>query len=291
MYEKLEECPSCKHTKFTNFLICKDHSVSQESFALMRCEKCDLVFTNPRPDSKNIGKYYDSKDYISHTNTANNPINLAYKAVRWFTLKQKLNLIRQYTSERRILDFGCGSGVFVNHLRQNGYQAHGYEPHPTAHAIAKNTSKTIFSQLNQIKKQEKYAIVTAWHVLEHVQELRPTLKLLRKRLTDDGYLFIAVPNITAYDALYYQQDWAAYDVPRHLYHFNRTSFARLAKKCKLKILDIHPMKFDAYYVSLLSERYQTGNSRITKAFQIAAKSNQLARTSKDYSSLIYVLSK
>lgn len=289
MYERLEECPSCKHTLLTNHIICKDYSVSEESFALMKCEKCHLIFTNPRPDAQHIAKYYESKDYISHTNRITNPINLAYKLVRWYTLRQKVSLIQRYSKKKRILDYGCGSGIFIKHLLSRGYEAEGYEPISTAVAQS-NTEAPIHSSFKNVKKQQKYDLITAWHVIEHAHDLRDTLKLLRKRLTDKGFIFVAVPNINAYDAQYYKEKWAAYDVPRHLYHFSQESFIYLSKKCKLEVKAVVPMKFDAYYVALLSETFTEKPSKI-RAVKTALESNKRAKTTGEYSSLIYILTK
>ena len=288
MYEKLEECPSCKHSKFTNHIICKDHTVSGESFALMKCAACELIITNPRPDACNIGKYYADSNYISHTNKANSPINAIYKMVRSITLAQKLNLIKKYSPGNKLLDFGCGAGVFVDFLQQHNYEVFGYEPHiATAKAASELSSSTIHTDLKQLKKG-LYNTITAWHVLEHVHELKTTLNTLRKSLTSDGVLFIAVPNHLSHDAHYYRENWAAYDVPKHLYHFNQQSMKTLAIKCKLKLVNVHPMKFDSYYVSMLSEKNKTGKSNYFAALRTGLRSNQKAKQTGEYSSLIYV---
>lgn len=292
MYEKLEVCPSCKHTAFTNYLIAEDHTVTQESFALVKCQKCQLIFTNPRPDKDHIGKYYESENYISHTNNGNNPINLMYKLVRNYTLRKKVNLIGKYLKANRILDFGCGTGAYVHALNQAGYVAEGFEPNQQARQEAeKLTNERIYSELKQLKQAEVYDAVTAWHVLEHVHELKETLKLLRKKTNENGYLFIAVPNAASHDAHHYQDKWAAYDVPRHLYHFTPESFKYLAAKSKLEVVDMLPMRFDSYYVSLLSEQYIHGKTKPVQAFKQGLISNQKAYKTRDYSSIIYVLKK
>lgn len=292
MYEKVEECPSCKYPKFSNYKICKDYSVSSESFALVLCDKCQLIFTNPRPNQENIHTYYNSADYISHTNKANNPINILYKLVRNVTLRQKLNLIQKYTSGKELLDYGCGAGTFLKFCQTNNYIVQGYEPNKQAAAQARNLLETpIITTQSQLKTEHTYDIATAWHVIEHVHELRDTLKLLRKKIKPHGYIFIAVPNINSADAKHYKEYWAAYDVPRHLYHFSQDSFSFLIKACKLKLLAVHPMKFDAYYVSLLSEKYKHGKPKYISALKQGYTSNKIAAKNGEYSSLIYVLSK
>lgn len=290
MYEKIEVCPSCKYTHFRNHMICKDYSVSGESFAIVECSKCGLYITNPRPNPESIGLYYKSENYISHTNKGNNLINRIYKIVRNISFERKFKLVQSYSTGLDVLDYGCGTGHFLRYIKKKGKEGIGVEPNVAASEIATEISGLeIFPNLGNIKK--KFDVITAWHVLEHVHDLKGTIKLLKKRLKKDGYLFIAVPNIKSYDANYYKEHWAGLDVPRHFYHFSKESFKVLAKKTKLSILDIHPMKFDSYYVSLLSEKYKNGKNNYLNAYKLGRKSNQEAARTGEYSSLIYVLQK
>lgn len=293
MYEKLEECPSCKHTKFNNFSICKDYTVSGESFALVKCCKCQLVFTNPRPTSDAIGQYYNSSNYISHANQTRNLSDIVYKVVRTFMLNQKSKLIKKHHSSGSILDYGCGTGHFLKHMQHKGWQISGIEPDESTNSKAsEKTNVKIFSSLAELPRQQEFDIITAWHVIEHVHDLQHTMKSLRNKLSDSGFMFIALPNHNSYDAMHYKELWAAYDVPRHLYHFSQDSFMRLIKTQKLHLIDTVPMPFDSYYVSLLSEKNNTGNNNYLKALQIGKTSNSIAKTKTgEYSSLIYVLSK
>ncbi|WP_421763777.1 class I SAM-dependent methyltransferase [Ekhidna sp.] len=288
MYEKLEQCPVCKHTHFINHLICDDHSVTGESFALVKCDKCNLIFTNPRPEKKNLAKYYSSENYISHTDRANSPINFIYRLVRKFTLKQKIKLVQKYKKNGTLLDYGCGTGDFLQTATKNNWQPFGYEPDLKAKKIAsEKNGNQIIESINTIDKVD---VVTAWHVLEHVSDLSETVKQLRKILVDGGHLIIALPNHRSYDAAYYKEFWAAYDVPRHLYHFDEEAVKELARQFKFKIVKIHPMKFDSYYVSLLSEKYRK-NGGIIKAIKTGYLSNKSAKKTNQYSSRIYVLQK
>jgi len=289
MYEKLEVCPSCKNTNFKNYLICSDHSVSGESFALSKCTKCELVFTNPRPDEEALPKYYESKEYISHTNKANSFINLIYKIARHFTIRSKIKLINSYHNKGTILDYGCGTGHFLKSCESKGWTTYGYEPDKNARAIAESNGLHIIEKIK--KTNAKYDIITAWHVIEHVSDLRKTIKKLRSALNENGHLIIAVPNIESYDARYYKENWAAYDVPRHLYHFNQKSFGKLIAKSKLTMVKTLPMKLDAYYISMISEKYINGKNNLLSALRIGRLSNKEAKKSGEYSSLIYILKK
>ncbi len=290
MYEKLDECPLCGFSSHSNHLIVDDHSHSQESFAIVKCQKCSLLYTNPRPDSSSIGSYYESDNYISHTDNSNNLTNLIYKVARRFTLNWKKGLIEKYSSDKRVLDYGCGTGDLLFHMKQHHWDVTGIEPNEHARSKAEEKGLTVFPELSKDLK-DKFHIITAWHVVEHVHDLLETIRALRKLLHKDGKLLLAVPNSASYDAEYYQEHWAGYDVPRHLYHFTPDTFKTLASKTKLKLQEIIPMKLDAFYVSLLSEKYKGNNLAMLKGFQTGLKSNRKARQTGNYSSLIYVLTK
>lgn len=286
MYEKLESCPVCNSKNLNNFYICTDYTVTQESFALTRCQKCDLVITNPRPGKEQLLKYYESADYISHTSKSTNLLNFVYKQVRKYTIHQKYKLISTYHKTGSILDYGCGTGELLQYLHKKGYTTTGYEPATVASKQAESKGLQLVGNLE--KDKGTYNIITAFHVIEHVPDPKQTVKLLRTKLNSEGTLLIAVPNIDSLDAQHYQQEWAAYDVPRHLFHFNQKSFGKLIAKCKLKIVDIVPMRFDSYYVSILSERNKQ-NGSLFEAIKVGYQSNKAARQSKEYSSLIYVI--
>lgn len=289
MYDKLEKCPSCDHPKFENYLICEDFTVTKESFALVKCANCQLVFTNPRPDSNSLSKYYKSDQYISHTDKGNSLLHLVYKLVRQYTLTKKEQLISKYSKKGTILDYGCGTGDFLSVCNKAKWKTIGYEPDADALSIAKKKSRSTFIQ--HLNIQEQYDVITAWHVIEHVEELTSTIKSLKKVLKPGGHMFLAVPNIKSHDAEIYKAHWAAYDVPRHLYHFSQDSFKHLVLKQKMKLVDTIPMKFDSFYVSLLSEKYKYGKPNLIRAIKSGFKSNKKAALSGEYSSLIYILQK
>lgn len=290
MYDRLEQCPVCKGIHFENFLICQDHSVSQESFAIVACKKCGFKFTNPRPTEEALPQYYHSENYISHTNKGNNLINIVYKIARHFTINNKIKFIKQFHPHGNLLDFGCGTGLFIKKVKENGWNVLGIEPSGAAReAIEDKMKPFVYSSIKNIRLKKYFHVITLWHVLEHVTDLAETLKKLRKLLHPEGKIIIAVPNVDAYDAAYYKEYWAAYDVPRHLYHFSPESMKRLLANHKLKLEEIHPMKLDAYYVSMLSERYKNKKNNYVKALKNGYHSNQWAKENKNnYSSLIFV---
>lgn len=290
MYEKLDECPLCGFSSHSNHLIVDDHSHSQESFAIVKCQKCSFLYTNPRPDMNSIGSYYESDDYISHTDNSNNLTNVIYKIARRFTMNWKKGLIEKRSPEKKMLDYGCGTGDLLAHMKQYKWEVTGIEPSEHARSKAEEKGLTVYPELSKDLK-DKFHIITAWHVVEHVHDLLETIRALRKLLHKDGKLMLAVPNSASYDAEHYEAYWAGYDVPRHLYHFTPDTFKTLASKTKLKLEEVIPMKLDSFYVSLLSEKYKGNNMALLRGFQTGLKSNRKARQTGNYSSLIYVLTK
>ena len=293
MYERLEECPVCKHPVYKNFMICKDYLVSDESFAIVKCGKCELLYTNPRPVPDQLSKYYQSADYISHANKSTNLINILYKLARQFTIRKKYGIIKKYQPTGSILDYGCGTGHLLQHFKKKGWQTSGIEPDEKARAIGENDHQlNVYPNLKKLPKESQFDVIMLWHVMEHISDLKKTARQLTRLLTDTGTLFIAVPNHESFDAKYYGEKWAGYDVPRHLYHFNQTNIKTLFQKMKVKLVETIPMKLDAFYVSLLSEKNSGKGTNFLKAFQMGLKSNKLAKqNANNYSSLIYVVKK
>lgn len=291
MYEKLEKCPLCGSPKIKNYLICQDHMASKESFAINQCNDCHFLFTNPRPDESGASAFYDSPDYISHGNSQASILSSLYKTVRMYTLRRKVRLIEQNTSKhRRLLDVGSGTGDFLKVANCKGWQISGVEVNQAIRLqYPEDFREHLYGSIFDIKEKEAFDAITLWHVLEHIYPLHKTLKKLRKLKAPKGRIFLAVPNHKSYDAQYYQEHWAGYDVPRHLYHFGRDTMKTLLEKNGLKIQKILPMKFDSYYVSLLSEKYKSGSLNYFNAFKTGRLSNQKAKSTKEFSSLIYIV--
>jgi 2-polyprenyl-3-methyl-5-hydroxy-6-metoxy-1,4-benzoquinol methylase len=243
-----------------------------------------------------LEKYYLSAAYISHSNKSAGIVDYAYKASRIFTLKWKYKLIQKFGKLEqpglRILDFGCGTGFFLRECEKHKMLVTGVEPsHKAREQARQQTSGSIVPNLESVSGV--FEIITLWHVLEHVEHLNDTINKLKLRLAENGTMFIAVPNLESHDAKKYQEYWAGYDVPRHLWHFSKQSMERLLNKHNLKLLQIVPMKLDAYYVSMLSEKYKGANklSTITNAIKEGWKSNQDAKYDSQHSSLIYIARK
>lgn len=292
--EFLESCPVCKRAQFEPFLNCVDYTVSKEQFSLVRCVQCSFVFTNPRPAMADIGRYYESAAYTPHSGGDSSVIAKLYREVRKIALKNKLQLItRLCPNQGGILDYGCGSGEFLQVCTQAGWKTLGVDASETARKIAKEQNLQVITpeELSRNKQSYSFDIISLWHVLEHLHDLHGTLALLKGILSSNGWLLIAVPNRDSNDAQFYQQYWAAYDVPRHLYHFRPQDMEALLNQHQLEIAEFLPMPFDAYYVSLLSEQYQNvGIMRFPKAFWSGLWSNIAAHNNAKLSaSVLYLI--
>ncbi|MDO6801021.1 class I SAM-dependent methyltransferase [Wenyingzhuangia sp. 1_MG-2023] len=325
-----------------SYLKTKDYSVSKENFELLLDDRIDLLITNPRPEKEDLGAYYESENYISHTDSKKTITEITYNFVKKYALNKKLELLNSFSTEHKtVLDIGCGTGDFLNTCQQAGWKVTGIEPSKKArekgleklkkgtyiysdiHAFFENDfageekeidykqsykhTKLYHHSEHETKNVEKevlkfegkeiqnesnpyqFDVITLWHVLEHVYDLDMYIYRLKQLLKPDGVLVIAVPNYKSYDAEHYKQFWAAYDVPRHLWHFSQTSIHRLFSTELMKVVKTIPMKFDAFYVSLLSEEYKTGKKNFIKAIINGIKSNKAAKRTGEYSSLIYVL--
>ena len=278
------------------FLECKDHTVSAEVYQLMLNDEYDMLVTKPIPE--NIEKYYKSEDYISHTDSKKSLFDKVYQFVKNITLKRKLKLISKCLlhqdslsrPEKNILDVGAGTGDFLKVCKSNSWNVFGTEPDAGARNIAAKKGIVLQKDLSKLIGH-KFEIITLWHVLEHVENLSEYISILKNMLADHGKLIIAVPNFKSDDANYYKEFWAAFDVPRHLWHFSQESIAKLFSAVNMMVEKTLPMKFDAYYVSLLSEKYKSGKMNPIKSFYRGFVSNLKAKRTTEYSSLIYILKK
>lgn len=271
------------------YLVCKDYTVSHEEYQVMFNKEFDMLVTIPVP--KNISDYYKSEDYISHTDSKKSLFDKVYQAVKNITLKRKLKLINSFnTKSKKVLDVGAGTGDFLKVCKMNSWEIFGSEPDSGARNIAAKKGVNLEKDLSKFQNQQ-FDVITLWHVLEHVENLQEYITTLKSLLTENGRLIIAVPNFKSYDAIMYKEFWAAFDVPRHLWHFSKTSISKLFSYENMKVEKTLPMKFDAYYVVLLSEKYKHKKSKPFSAFINGFKSNFKAKSTKEYSSLIYVLKK
>jgi 2-polyprenyl-3-methyl-5-hydroxy-6-metoxy-1,4-benzoquinol methylase len=286
-------CPVCGSAKIGHALFADDYTVSAKKFDIWECADCSLRFTQDVPDAKSIGAYYQSKNYISHTDNNKGFINRLYHIVRKITLGEKQRLIQSATGLKngKLLDIGAGTGFFIKHMQLSGWQTTGLEPDQATRERAAFLNNVNLSpaELFYTMPAESFHVITMWHVLEHVHDLHNYVERLKEVLKPGGRIFIAVPNYLSFDAGVYKGIWAAYDVPRHLYHFSPESIKQLMSLHGMQVQSIRSMPYDSFYISFLSEKYKKGN--LFRGFLIALISNLKAFINKDHcSSLIYIVS-
>lgn len=273
----------------TPYITVKDHSVSQETFQLLLDDDLQLLKTHPQPSPENLGRYYESDDYISHTDGKRTLFEKLYHTVKQKALRDKIKLIESFKPTKgNLLDIGAGTGDFLVEAKNSGWKIMGVEPSEKAKTIAVNKGIRFAEALKSIDDHSQ-DVITMWHVLEHVPDVQKEIIELKRLLKPDGVLIVAVPNFKSYDAQHYGIHWAAYDVPRHLWHFSKTAIKKLFVVQQMDLVKILPMKFDSFYVSLLSEKYKTGKMNFIGGFLTGLKSNIKAKQNMEYSSHIYVI--
>lgn len=294
MHEFLNKCPYCGDPGSSPVLESRDYFLTKEPFSVYKCDHCGLKFTNPRPSADQIGKYYRSEQYISHTDTNRGLINKLYRLARKFSVASKARWIGRHRKTGLLLDYGCGTGEFLNHMEQRGWKVMGVEPDGSAREMAAGKYNLNVQPVSHLKELsgEVFDVITLWHVLEHVYDLHEQMELLSGILGDDGLLFVAVPNSGSYDASFYGNYWAAWDLPRHLYHFDQNTLRKVLEDHGYRIIERIPMKMDAFYISMLSEKYKNGGSGLLSGIYRGFISNiYAAKHQMNYSSIIFVARK
>ena len=277
------------HSYLTPYKKVKDHFLSGEEFDLLYNQEFKMLVTSPVPE--NLDLYYDSDAYISHSNQKRGIFEKTYGFVKTIALQRKLKLINSFDLPgKSLLDIGAATGDFLATCKKGGWDVKGTEPNQKARSIAFQQGIQLLEN-NEGLKKHSFDVITLWHVLEHIENLFEFISQLNELLKDNGRIIVAVPNYKSYDSEYYKEYWAAYDVPRHLWHFSKESIVKLFSKENIVVDQILPMKFDAFYVSLLSEKYKSGKMNLFQAFFTGLKSNRKAKRTGEHSSLIYVLKK
>lgn len=292
--DKLDQCPVCGHTKHLEVRKPKYFrgGSQAESFSVVECQRCGFWFTNPRPEGDELARYYQTEDYISHTDQKASLFDQVYHLVRNIALHQKRKLVQSINGGKgKILDFGAGTGAFVLHMKHAGWTALGVEPDEGAREAGEKKGVSLQSDAYFESSEEKYDVITLWHVLEHVPDLNTKLEQFHRRLRPGGALILALPNHASFDAQVYKDHWAALDIPLHLSHFVKEDIRNLADKHKFRYQTTQNMPFDAFYVSLLSESNRPGKTNLLRALGVAGWSNLKGVRKANMSSLIHVLRK
>ena len=287
------KCPWCGSDKAQINLWLKDDFLSKEDFHICECLNCGLLYTMPRPSKDKIGEYYKSEEYYSHQENKKGFIPRLYEKVKKVNLKHKYELATKGLSTGKLLDIGCGVGDFLHTAEAQGWQCTGVEPSEEAKAIARQRTqaKLLSSEDQEQLPDASFDVITLWHVLEHVDDLRWQVAQLQRLIKPNGRIVIAVPNYKSYDGQFYKEHWAAYDVPRHLSHFNRITLAKILKTKDLKLVKTDKLKWDAYYISYMSEQYKIHKLPLVRGVYRGWLSNMKAKRSGEWSSVVYIFEK
>ena len=282
-------CPWCNSEQQHPYLTVKDHFLSQEVFEVLECEQCGLLFTHPRPDPDRIGAYYESDAYLSHQENKTGLVPTLYEKVKAVNLRRKRKLALDVVKHGRLLDIGCGVGDFLRVVKDQGWDVVGIEPSDQAKSIA--AKRLGFTPLDPSDAcnlpEHTFDVITLWHVFEHVDDLHAQMAVFERLLKPGGLLLLALPNYQSFDAKHYKDAWAAWDVPRHLNHFNKDFLCRAILDNGYNLIDIHGLKWDSFYISYLSESYMKHSLPLLRGAFRGLQSNCKAHTTGMYSSLVY----
>ncbi len=285
----ITNCPVCGNSKFSKYLDTRDYFFTKEEFSLSKCMECSFVFTNPIP--LNLSRYYETEEYLSHHSEKGGLVSRVYSHIRSLNIQRKYNLVSNYTKTGSILDIGCGTGELLGYFQKKGWETKGIEPDKNAREVAinKNNIDAVDEILIDKIPGSSFDVVSMWHVLEHVLDLNCRIKDVKRITKNNGTMIFALPNLNSPDSKKYGKYWSALDVPRHLYHFTQESFEKLISKHDLELVHAEPMKFDAFYVSMLSEKYLNNKMPLISAALTGLKSNNMAKKKNNYSSMIFVV--
>lgn len=285
-----KNCPICGNNKLEPSLEVADFFLTQEQFHIMKCPNCGFEMTQPFPDKNEIERYYQSDEYYSHPHKKKSLVSLLYEKVKQRNLKYKFRIATSGLNRGVVLDIGCGSGDFMEFAKNKNWNVCGIEPNALARNYAEQKLKIqIFNSLESATPHKtSFDVITLWHVLEHIENLNEQVEAIKKLLKPGGRVVIALPNPDSYDAKYYGKFWAAYDVPRHLYHFRFKNIREFMSKHQFRFLKREPMKWDAFYIALLSEKYKYGRQRLLSALIHGIISNLHAKKNREFSSNIYI---
>jgi 2-polyprenyl-3-methyl-5-hydroxy-6-metoxy-1,4-benzoquinol methylase len=255
----IESCLVCGNSDQTDQMTVTDHLVSKDDFTLVKCPKCQFRYISDPPSAAGAYRFYDTEEYVEHSDNAEGIVNRVYHYARQWMLKYKYRLLESHGAKRKLLDFGTGTGYFIQAMKSKGYDVRGIEISEKARSFGiKNFALQLFAPDRLYDKDFEggYGYITFWHVLEHVYEPHMVLQRLKELMADDGVMIVALPNYKCLEAKYYKGYWNGYDVPRHLWHFTKDSFISYMNGQGFKLIKTSRLPLDPYYNCLISESYR-----------------------------------
>ena len=247
-------CIICSSKYASSFISLNDRlSNSSKKYNLLKCI-CGFIYLNPRPDIGEINHYYKLDNYDPHKESFNSFWNTAYHYVQKVTLNWKYRIITKYIKKGSLLDIGGGKGEFAQFINKKGWDV-TFQDNMTDLNRRENNSFFV-RELSNVNSTKRFDVITLWHSLEHIHNIKYLFDSINNMLKDSGILIIAVPNMNAPERKFYKYTWAPYDAPRHLYHFNLDSLNKLCQNKGYYIMSKYSLYQDIpYNVILSTSRY------------------------------------
>lgn len=232
-------CNLCGHTSSRPVYQVEDTNYGQAGvFSLVACEKCGLVYLNPRPTAQEIGSYYPADQYHPFR-ALQKTQDVGPSAMQQKRADKILQLLGN-SEKRPILDVGCGSGLFLLAMKQRGWQVFGVEPSAQASNFARITLNlpVVTGDIFAVQPGSTFDVITFWDVLEHTHRPREVLQQAHRLLNQNGLLAINVPNWASWERKIFKEKWIAIDAPRHLYHFSPNTLKKLLQSCGFTLIEM-----------------------------------------------------
>ena len=284
-------CIICENNESVDYLQLTDRlSILPTNYHLVQCQ-CSFVYLNPRPKIDNISSYYPSEKYDPHYMSNKSIWIKFYHFVQFFTLRWKYSKIPDIHRSRNLLDIGAGQGEFASFMSKRGWNVVIQDAN--IDIIDKNIPHdyNFVKDLQQINESESFNVITLWHSLEHIHNIKDLYSQINRLLAPEGVLLIAVPNLQAPEKKSFGVKWAAYDAPRHLYHFHPDSIKRLCMKYDFKIVRKFSLFQDSPYNILLSISNKSLIQLLRAAIILFMTLIQSIYRGPDYSSSFLVICK
>jgi len=243
------DCIICNSTINSPYIEVLDR-FSCKSFQIVKCE-CGFKFLSPRPKFSGITYYYENDDYDPHRLENKSIFHTVYGWVQKIALRWKFKHISKFIRSGNLLDIGGGGGRFCSYFKSKGWRVSLQDNSSKARFLAQEADIETYTLLSEIQSQQ-FDLITMWHSLEHIHAIDALFQNVNRLTSDDGFLVVAVPNINAPERKFLGKDWAPWDAPRHLYHFNYAQLSKLLRKYGWKIEFSMPMIQDTPYNILLS---------------------------------------
>ncbi len=295
-YQEFKPCPLCGASGQIPYAGCTDYTVSKEHYTLMRCPSCGMVYTLDPPSQDKMAQYDKLGLKLKLGDSPSGLIGKLYYRVRSYMLGRKAHIVesQSYRTAGTLLNYGAKTGFFSHRMERRGWKVISVEKYHEERQFSLEMFHHRMIDLNEMDKLRPgtFDVITLWHVFEHNPHPDKLLDRFYDLLRPGGILVMACPNICSTDAMHYGPYWAAYDVPRHLWHFSPTSLCNLVHKHGFTLMHHESMPFDSFYISILSEKQMRHKLAFIRGFLYGLHSwlVSLSKRGKS-SSLVYVFRK